>query len=210
MSFRWKRQGTNNHYVNFFISSYLVTHAFFINVVPQICRIVINCRALFRFNVNEVLGIAAVCTHRIVTSTALATERFKFAECIFKSRAFCSRSANNSIQCSLAAFAHTAVPLKVSTPEGFDERAYAAQFTLPDGSLPIICDKSGNGGTHHPSTMPCEFCSLADNAALYAPLWEKTNGDCEHGLENPATEKTLVFTKTLLGLHGASRAPPRI
>ena len=108
----------------------------------------------------------------------------------------------------LAAFAHTALPLHVTTPDGFDERAYAAQYTLPDGTLPVICDRTGRGGTHHPTAMPCEFCSLADSAAFLPPLSSKAIGACDTGLENSRTLKTLAFAKTLLGLHGASRAPP--
>lgn len=110
----------------------------------------------------------------------------------------------------LAAFAHTALPLQIATPAGFDERAYAAQYTLPDGTLPIICDRSGRGGTHHPSAMPCEFCSLADSAALIPPFSSKIIGVCDTGLENPLAASSLILAKTLLGLHGASRAPPRV
>lgn len=109
----------------------------------------------------------------------------------------------------LAAFAHTA-PLQITTPIGFDERAYAAQFTLPDGSLPIICDRSGDGGTHHPAAMPCEFCSLADNTALIAPFSEKLLAICGAALENKLPPKSTYLARTLHGLHSASRAPPRV
>lgn len=107
-----------------------------------------------------------------------------------------------------AAFAHTAPALQITTPDGFDERAYAAQFTLPDGTLPIICDRTGNGGTHHPSTMPCEFCSLADNVAFVPSLTAKSERTCALDLENQIAVKSLARAKSLLGLHGASRAPP--
>ena len=110
----------------------------------------------------------------------------------------------------LAAFAHTVHTHGVTTPAGFDQRAYAAQFTLPDGTLPIICDKTGNGGTHHPSTMPCEFCSLADNTVLLSPFSQKFLRACAEGVSNPLSKSTLVFAKPLMGLHGASRAPPRV
>ncbi|MEM9575333.1 MAG: hypothetical protein AAF870_08905 [Pseudomonadota bacterium] len=110
----------------------------------------------------------------------------------------------------LASFAHTVHAHPVNTPVGFDQRAYAAQFTLPDGTLPIICDKTGNGGTHHPSTIPCEFCSLADNTVLLSPFSQKCLRDCADDLSNPLSYSTLVFAKPLMGLHGASRAPPRV
>ncbi len=110
----------------------------------------------------------------------------------------------------LAAFAHTAHPLQITTPNGFDERAYAAQYSLPDGTLPIICDRSGDGGTHHPTAMPCEFCSLADNSHLIAPFSATLVAMCGSGLENQLASKSIYLAKTLHGLHGASRAPPRI
>ncbi|MEM8541424.1 MAG: hypothetical protein AAGF25_10765, partial [Pseudomonadota bacterium] len=88
----------------------------------------------------------------------------------------------------LAAFAHTVHTHQVNTPIGFDQRAYAAQFTLPDGTLPIICDKTGSGGSHHPSTMPCEFCSLADNTVLLSPFSQKFIRACPDDLSNPLSK----------------------
>lgn len=110
----------------------------------------------------------------------------------------------------LAAFAHTTHTHEITTPAGFDQRAYAAQFTLPDGTLPIICDKTGNGGRHHPTAVPCEFCSLADNTALISPFSQKFIRVCTEGVSNPLSKTTLVFAKPLMGLHGASRAPPHV
>lgn len=109
-----------------------------------------------------------------------------------------------------ASFAHTAYAQNNIAPAGFDERAYAAQFTLPDGTLPILCNKNGNGDTHHASAMPCEFCSLSDNTdftpinaspqkILYRANW----------CVNFTSQGDLV-AGAIHGLHGASRAPPRI
>lgn len=110
----------------------------------------------------------------------------------------------------LAAFAHTVPSQQIKTPIGIDHRAYAAQFTLPDGTLPIICERIGDGGTHHPYAMPCEFCTLADNAVFLPAFSNKFALDCGSGLEDLQLARPLTLTKNLHGLHGASRAPPRV
>lgn len=110
----------------------------------------------------------------------------------------------------LSAFAHTAAPLHAATPDGYDARAYAAQFTLPDGTLSILCDRNGGSSPHHPGAMPCEFCSLADNAAFISHPSEKPIRACLAGLENPLSIIGVSATKARLGMHGASRAPPSV
>lgn len=63
----------------------------------------------------------------------------------------------------MSAFAHQASPA-VAQPTGIDMRAYAAQYTLPDGTLPVLCD--WQSGDSQNSTSLCEFCLIAASAHL--------------------------------------------
>ena len=61
----------------------------------------------------------------------------------------------------MSAFAHRAA---VAAPTPLD----LAQYVLPDGSLPEICDTSGEGGTGHLHPA-CEFCLIAGASAPAEP-----------------------------------------
>ena len=108
----------------------------------------------------------------------------------------------------LAAFAHTSTSFTLALPAGIDARAYAAQYVLPDGTLPIPCDKSGSGGTHHSGAIPCEFCSLVENAALANPAEVISRTALDASLDNCLKRRIVYLIQRQLGLHGASRAPP--
>ncbi len=108
----------------------------------------------------------------------------------------------------LAAFAHTAPSQNIALPDGIDARAYAAKYTLPDGTLPIVCDRTGKGGTQHPGATPCEFCSLAKSTDLAAPAEVASTPAFDVTLDNCLAPQTMALVQSKLGFHGASRAPP--
>ena len=108
----------------------------------------------------------------------------------------------------LAAFAHQVHPHSGNTPVGIDSRAYAAQYTLPDGTLPVLCEKSGHSGTHPMGAMPCEFCSLVEKASLCTPEQARDKAGFGFAVDNRLMSHNVMVMALQPGLHGASRAPP--
>jgi hypothetical protein len=45
-----------------------------------------------------------------------------------------------------------------------DRAGYAAQYTLPDGTLPVLCQPGGQ--RHHAHQYACDFCLIAGAASV--------------------------------------------
>lgn len=110
----------------------------------------------------------------------------------------------------LASFAHTAYSREIMTPSGYDIRAFSAQFVLPDGTLPVLCDQSGDGNPHHNSAVPCEFCLIAATA-LPAGAHTASSGILFRAvLHVMAPETAIGFRRPLYRTLSQSQAPPSV
>ncbi|MGB7433295.1 MAG: hypothetical protein WA921_12595 [Ahrensia sp.] len=91
----------------------------------------------------------------------------------------------------LAAFAHSP-----ATTTAIEKAQFAAAYTLPDGSLPVLCDPNGND--ENAGFDRCAFCIIATGAAL-------------NGSDNSASciiaffAETVRFSKTFAAAPVASR-----
>lgn len=102
----------------------------------------------------------------------------------------------------LAAFAHSP-----ATSAAIEKAQYAAAYTLPDGTTPILCDPTGDDD--HAGFKQCAFCLIASSASL-------------NGNDNPAscaiafvaeaihfrTDSSDQRTASRLLTTSAPRAPP--
>ncbi|MEM5500152.1 hypothetical protein WNY59_00970 [Ahrensia kielensis] len=108
----------------------------------------------------------------------------------------------------LASFAHTAFSRETVAPSGYDARAFSAQFVLPDGTLPVLCEQSGDGTPHHSSPVPCEFCSIAGAALSIGSLADSVFYRFATALEIKMPEATDNLFRPLYRTFAQSQAPP--
>ncbi|KPB02587.1 hypothetical protein [Ahrensia marina] len=110
----------------------------------------------------------------------------------------------------LASFAHTAYSREITAPSGYDIRAFSAQFVLPDGTLPVLCDQSGDGNSHHNSAVPCEFCLIAATALLAGAHTASSGVLFATVLDVLVPEKAIGFRRPLYRTLSQSQAPPSV
>lgn len=108
----------------------------------------------------------------------------------------------------LASFAHTAFSRGLEIPAGYDSRAFSAQFVLPDGTLPVLCDQSGGGNPLHNSAVPCEFCSIANTALPVHPQTLSVVCHFKHVAHIVVSDISSGYARPLYRTLSQSQAPP--
>lgn len=117
------------------------------------------------------------------------------------------------ILCALALFAiglaHSPPVLALQIPA-----AEMAAFTLPDGSIPVLCNSLDHDGSRstghqkkHETNRICEVCRLV--AGILIPVPADTTGVALRiATENPVAVTTVIFVRPVLVSSAAPRAPP--
>lgn len=105
----------------------------------------------------------------------------------------------------LSAFAHRAMPVQNNLAE-IDMRAYAAQFTLPDGTLPVLCLQGQSNSPQR--SVPCDFCLIASNTLLGEPQLDLATTVQMVSLIALLPHKGENTQQQLYRLYAPLRAPP--